>query len=382
MRTNLRLVFVVLAMFAGIHQAVSQGARFFRVSGPAATAIKAFRPDGTLVWSNALAGTNYTVQMASSLGGGTNWVDYVQLPVTNGVNTNQIIAVNPPSGMALVPAGSFAMGDTFGEGSSYELPVHTVYVSAFYMDQNDVSLTQWQQVHNWATNHGYVFEYVGQGKAANHPVQELNWYDCVKWCNARSEMEGRTPAYYTNAAQTTVYRSGVVILPSLAISNDCVNWNAGYRLPTEAEWEKAARGGLSGQRFPWGNTISWSQANYYGNPHSAGGYPYDFATAPNFDPAFATNGYAYTSPTGYFAANGYGLHDLAGNVLQWCWDWYGTYGSGSDPRGPTSGNFRVLRGGDWFDYAIHCRSAYRGSGDPSGGANYDIGFRSVLPAGQ
>jgi formylglycine-generating enzyme required for sulfatase activity len=380
MKKKLRFLLIALSLLAGIHPAAAQGARFFRVSGPAATAITAFRPDGTLVWSNALAGTNYTVQTAISLGGGTNWVDYVQLPVTKGVNTNQIIALNPPSGMALVPAGSFQMGDNL-DGLS-DAPVHTVYVSAFYMDQDDVSLTQWQQVYNWATNHGYGFEYAGSGKASNHPLESVNWYNCVKWCNARSEMEGRTPAYYTNAAQTTVYRSGETVLASLAISNACVNWNAGYRLPTEAEWEKAARGGLSGQRFPWGNTISWSQANYYGNPHSAGGYTYDFAAAIGFDPAFDAGGYPFTSPTGYFPANGYGLHDMAGNVFQWCWDWYGTYGSGSDPRGPTSGNNRVIRGGDWFDYANHCRTAYRLTGDPANSVSYDIGFRTILPADQ
>jgi formylglycine-generating enzyme required for sulfatase activity len=131
-----------------------------------------------------------------------------------------------------------------------------------YIDKYDVTLALWQQVYNWAITHGYSFDNAGLGKAANHPVQTIDWYDCVKWCNARSEMEGRTPAYYTDGTQTIVYHTG-----DIDISNSCVNWNGGgYRLPTEAEWEKAARGGLSGQRFPWGNTISWSQANYFGYP--------------------------------------------------------------------------------------------------------------------
>jgi hypothetical protein len=107
-------LFCGLAMGAGLLAATfdssAQDMRFFRIAGPAPTAIIAFQSDGTLVWSNALAGTNYTVQTATALGGGTNWVDYVQLPVTNGVNTNRIIDPNPPAGMALIPAGQFHDG--------------------------------------------------------------------------------------------------------------------------------------------------------------------------------------------------------------------------------------------------------------------------------
>jgi len=281
-----------------------------------------------------------------------------------------------PPGMALIPAGSFTMGNCMdpNEGFSNELPLHTVHVSAFYMDKYLVTKSLWDTVYQWAIGHGYSFDYVGSGKGASHPVQTIDWYDCVKWCNARSEQEGRVPAYYTSAGQTTVYRSG-----QSAVQTNWVNWSSGYRLPTEAEWEKAARGGSSGHRFPWGDTISESQANYYGD---TGSYSYDLG--PNgYNATFATGAYPYTSPVGYFGANGYGLYDMAGNVWEWCWDWYGGYSSGlqTDPRGPTSGSDRVRRGGCWGSYAVSCRAAYRVSLNPPGRDNF-YGFRSVLPPGQ
>jgi len=103
-----------------------------------------------------------------------------------------------PEGMVLIPAGDFVMGDTFGERYSDELPLHTVTVSAFYMGETEVTKTQWDAVHGWAVTNGYAFENAGLGKAASHPVHTVNWYDCVKWANARSEMEGLTACYAVN----------------------------------------------------------------------------------------------------------------------------------------------------------------------------------------
>jgi formylglycine-generating enzyme required for sulfatase activity len=283
-----------------------------------------------------------------------------------------------PAGMANIPAGSFQMGDSL-DGNRYAQPVHTVYVSAFAMDKYPVTKALWDDVYNWAITHGYSFGYAGSGKAANHPVQTVAWYDCVKWCNARSEKAGLVPAYYTSAAQTTVYRAGWV-----KVQNDWVKWSSGYRLPTEAEWEKAARGGVSGQRFPWGNTISWANANYYAYPLSAGGYAYDVNPTKGLHPAFEYGISPKTSPVGYFAPNGYGLYDMAGNVAQWCWDWYGSYSASpaTDPRGPSGVlNNRVLRGGNWIYYAEYCQAAKRVNAAPSD-SDVKLGFRSVLPQGQ
>jgi formylglycine-generating enzyme required for sulfatase activity len=272
-------------------------------------------------------------------------------------------------GFSFIPAGSFMMGDSL-DGLS-DAPTRTVTLDAFYMGKYEVTKAEWDEVRTWAISNGYTDLATGSGKASNHPVHSISWYDMVKWCNARSQKEGLTPVYYTNDAQTTVYRTGDV-----NVTNSQVKWAAnGYRLPTEAEWEKAARGGLSGKRFPWGDTISHSQANY-----SAGYYPYDLsASVNNYHPSYATGESPYTSPVGAFAANGYGLYDMAGNVWEWCWDWYGMYATGfqTNPRGASSGAARVMRGGGWESDADSVRVTVRDY-DPDGTYSInDRGFRVV-----
>ena len=283
----------------------------------------------------------------------------------------------PPSGMALIPAGCFQFGNWGGDSDLTNAQPTNVYVSAFFMDVNLVSLGQWQEVYSNATARGYAFANVGSGKSSNDPVQTVDWFDCVKWCNARSEEAGLTPVYYTDAGLTAVYASGDSGTAVYA------NWAAnGFRLPTEAEWEKAARGGLSSRRFPWGNLISESQANYVADTNL---YSYDLGPSGTNAVGLST-GYPYTTPVGSFDVNGYGLYDMAGNVFEWCWDWYGVapyqpgspYLGGSDPRGPSeSANRHVERGGSWdFGGPSAARCAARNDFNPASAVN-TIGFRCV-----
>ena len=252
-----------------------------------------------------------------------------------------------PSGMALIPAGSFQMGDARVAG-----PEHTVTVSAFAMDKWEVSIELWESVRAWGNAHGYDLV-AGGSYGAKHPVNGVNWFDTVKWCNARSEKEGKVPAYYEDVAMTQVYRSGEKVPAG-------VKWDAGYRLPTEAEWEKAGRGGVAGKLYPWGTDEIRTELVNYGASNKSG-----------------------TTPVGSYGANEYGLYDMAGNVFEWTWDWHVGYAqtAQTDPRGPTSGSPRVIRGGGWFINAEYCRVANRYYDYP-GYRYFNYGFRSVLPPGQ
>ncbi len=193
-------------------------------------------------------------------------------------------------------------------------------------------------------------------------------------------MEGLTPCYSVG---------GVIITNgTFEIEDVACNWSAsGYRLPTEAEWEYAARGGSESNRFPWAHTqtISHSLANY--RAYSA--QPYDVNPAYGetyngiYHPTHSADGVQpYTSPVKFFSPNGYGLYDMSGNLWHYCWDWFdaGYYAvsPAQNPTGPATGTARVIRGGAWMQAANHCRVSNRGN--TSGWGSSSMGFRTVRRA--
>jgi formylglycine-generating enzyme required for sulfatase activity len=250
-----------------------------------------------------------------------------------------------PANFVRVEGGTFQMGSNSGYDD--EKPVHTVTVKSFSIGKYEVTQKEWYEV---------MGSNPSDFKGDNRPVECVSWYDAVEYCNKRSEKEGLTPAY-------TIDKSGRD--PNNTNDYDDIKWlvrrnrNAnGYRLPTEAEWEYAARGG------------NGSPGNYiYSGSNTAGEVAW-----------YDSNSGGSTHDAGTRAANNLGIHDMSGNVYEWCWDWYGSYTSGSqtDPMGAASGSYRVYRGGYWDDDADDARSVYRGDGDPSYGDCY-IGFRLVRP---
>jgi len=301
-----------------------------------------------------------------------------------------------PADMVLIPAGEYEMGNHHEEfGNSSELPVHAVYIDAFYISRNEVTNHQFEEALDWALAQGYITpgtavvsardenitycatssghpqsaiiwtgsQFVVVAGKGGHPMVLVTWYGAAAYANWRSEMDGLQPSY-----DTTTW--------------EC-NFDAdGYRLPTEAEWEKAARGGLNNpyRVYPWGDSISGANANF-----AASGDTYEGPGAlPHTTPVGYYNG--GQSPAGVIMANGYGLYDMVGNVDEWCNDWLGIYYADSpylNPRGPDIGKEKVLRGGSWPAPSmpegtsfLRC-SARNGTG-PGGGATGKTGFRLVL----
>jgi len=260
--------------------------------------------------SGASAGGDFTSDEEASSNGGA------PLPLAG--NQGVIEWEKDNSQMALIPAGSFEMGDHHDNMGS-ALPVHRVELDAFYTDIREVTVGQFREFVNQSGH-----KYGG------------NWANVAKYSPGDD-----CPMVYVSWNDATAY----------------AKW-AGKRLPTEAEWEYAARGGLIGKRYPGGDEIDKTKAHYAG----------------------WNNGRGTTKVVGSFEANGYGLYDMAGNVWEWCQDrWGSDYYSNSptkNPPGPDTGSFRVLRGGSWYDNASALRVAYRINSFPAL-RTFAYGFRCV-----
>lgn len=266
--------------------------------------------------------------------------NYYFEPIANDrQDVGEIIIGPDDTPMALISAGEFEMGSKFHEGDTDECPVHRVHLDAFYMDVYAVTNAQYAK---------FLNQY---GKNIDDEGNKL------------LNIRGR---------RCLIERSGDIYRPRPGYENHPVvevTWHGaaayarfhGKRLPTEAEWEKAARGGLARELYPCGDQISHDNANYAG--------------------IAGRDEWYRTCPVNSFAPNSYGLYNMAGNVYNWCADWYAPdYYAESpkeNPQGPGSGSFRVIRGGSWnFDDPYYLRAACRSSRLPSDSFGY-VGFRCV-----
>lgn len=241
-----------------------------------------------------------------------------------------------PGEMIYVQGGSITIGDTNGGGWFDETPTHNVTLNSFYIGKYEVTQSEYSAImgFNPAYDHG-----VGN----NYPAHNISWYAAIKYCNLLSIAQGYTPAYTINGSTNPIEWGPVPTSNNVIWNNASCNWNAnGYRLPTEAEWEFAARGGLNNPNYLYsGSDNVGAVAWYYEN---------------------STNS---AHPVGHKSHNGIGIYDMSGNVYEWCWDYYSEeYYSNSltnNPTGPFSGNSRVHRGGAWSTGFDHCRVARRGN---------------------
>ena len=246
--------------------------------------------------------------------------------------------------MVRIESGTFLMGSPADEPQRvWNETQRQVTVSAFSMGKYPVTQKEYEEV--MGTNPSYF-------KGEDLPVETVSWFDAIEYCNRLSQREGLTPAYTISGSE----------------NDRTVTWNRnanGYRLPTEAEWEYACRAETT-TPFNTGNNITTSEANYNGNR------PYNNnARGENRE---------QTTPVGTFEPNAWGLHDMHGNVWEWCWDWYDDYPrvAETDPMGPSHGALRVLRGGSWRYDGQLLRSAFRDYHYPSFRQSL-MGFRVVHP---
>lgn len=237
------------------------------------------------------------------------------------------------------------MGST--SGFEDEKPVHRVRVSDFYMSKYEVTQGLYKAV--TGSNPSYF------NGDDNRPVEEVSWYDAVIFCNKLSDLDGFSPAYRIHGKDV-----------SLNVGAD------GYRLPTEAEWEYAARGGNKSRGYEYSGSNNVRRVAWY---HDNSGSK-KLATFS----LYFYNADSKTHAVGDKVSNELGLYDMSGNVWEWCWDWYGVYSSSSrrNPQGPASGSRRVMRGGSWYDFAPYSRSVSRYNSSPDARDN-GVGFRLLLP---
>jgi formylglycine-generating enzyme required for sulfatase activity len=268
----------------------------------------------------------------------------LSLLVFSCATTSKVAETTPiPDSFVRVEGGTFQMGSN--SGFDDEKPVHTVTITGFYMGKYEVTQKEWTAI---------MGSNPSEFKGDNLPVENVSWYDAIEYCNRLSEKEKLTPAYTIDKSQKDGNnKSGVDDIKWT------VGWNRnanGYRLPTEAEWEYAAKGG------------NGSPGNYtYAGSNNVGEVAW-----------YDENSAGSTQEVGAKNPNELGLYDMSGNVWEWCWDWYGTYDTANqtDPIGASSGSDRVGRGGGWIDSARFVRSASRYDGNPSS-RGVLLGFRIV-----
>ena len=293
------------------------------------------------------AGTYYYYCQVTATGGAT--------PVNSSIARINIVA---PIEMIQVPGGSFELGrELYPAGGGWDYtPVSTVNISSFHMGKYQVTQEQYLAV--MGTNPSGFSSNPASGEVQERrPVECVSWYDAIEFCNALSLLEGLIPYYNINktAGSDTNNLNEYDPYKWLVTPNPSAN---GYRLPTEAQWEYAAKGGNG----------------------SPGNFTYSGSNDPDAVAWYTDNSGNRTHEVGKKAPNGLGIYDMSGNVWEWCWDWWGSYTSTTktDPTGAVSGAIRVIRGGCWSDSVGYTRSAFRLSYYPSNRYN-SIGFRLVRP---